>query len=130
MYSHEDTMKDILSKLPLKTRRALIGFVGWAVLLLGVVMIPYPGPGWVVVFIGLSILASEFDWAKAFHDKLRSKYDAWSDWLKAQPMYIKAIFWILTAVTVIVTVWLLNGYGLIDSWFHLHQHWLNSPFVR
>lgn len=123
-------MKNILNKLPPKTRRALIGFVGWAVLLLGIVMIPYPGPGWAVVFIGLSILASEFEWAMQLHGTLREKYDAWSDWLKVQPLYIKALFWLLTAATVVVTVWLINGYGLLNSWLQLKQDWLTSPLVR
>lgn len=108
----------------------LIGFLGWAVLLLGIVMIPYPGPGWVVVFIGLSILATEFDWARDVHDYAHGKYDLWQEWLVRQPVYIKAIFWSLTAATIIVTMWLLNGYGLMNEWFRLGQDWLKSPFVR
>lgn len=123
-------MKELLDKLPPTTRKVLIGFVGWAVLLLGVVMIPYPGPGWVVVFVGLSLLATEFAWARSFHHAVRGKYNVWLDWLSRQPRYIKTIFWILTAMTVIVTVWLVNGYGLLNSWFNLGQDWLNSPFVR
>lgn len=113
-----------------RTRKVLIGFVGWAVLLLGLVMIPYPGPGWVVVFVGLSILAQEFQWARDVHTFARGKYDEWQDWLRAQPAYIRILFWCLTAVTVIVTVWLINGYGLINSWLHLNLDWLSSPFVR
>lgn len=119
-----------MAKLPAKTRKVLIGFVGWTVLLAGMVMIPYPGPGWVIVFIGLSILATEFDWAKDLHDYARGKYDAWERWIKSQPIYIKAIFWLLTTVTVIVTLWLLNTYGLLNSILHLNMPWVESPFVR
>lgn len=115
------------NKLPRKTRRVLVGFLGWVVLLLGIVMIPYPGPGWLVVFIGLSILATEFDWAKDAHDYARSKYDAWERWLAVQPGYIKAIFWCLTCLTVIVTVWLLNGYGFINDLLGLGFDWVRSP---
>lgn len=115
------------NKLPKKTRRVLVGFLGWVVLLLGIVMIPYPGPGWVVVFIGLSILATEFDWARDLHDYARGKYDAWSRWLAAQPAYIKAIFWCLTCATVVLTIWLLNGYGLINDWLNLGFDWARSP---
>lgn len=117
-------------KLPPKTRKVLVGFAGWVVLLLGVVMIPYPGPGWVVVFLGLSILATEFAWARDIHDYARGKYDAWSKWLASQPAYIKAIFWCLTALTVIITMWLLNFYGLIVDFVHLNIHWLHSPLFR
>ena len=113
-----------------KTRKILIGFVGWAVLLAGVVMIPYPGPGWVVVFVGLSILATEFDWARDLHDYAHGKYDDWRAWMARQPIYIKAIFWLLTAATVVITMWLLNGYGLMNDWLHLHLDWLRSPLFR
>jgi uncharacterized protein (TIGR02611 family) len=111
-------------------QKTLVTLLGWSVLLLGIVMIPYPGPGWLVVFLGLSILAKEFDWARDIHDFATGKYNEWTVWLKAQPLYIKAIFWCLTTVTVLVTVWLLNGYGLINAWFNLGIDWLQSPFVR
>ena len=123
-------MEKFRSKPSSRTKRALIGLVGWAALLLGVVMIPYPGPGWVVVFIGLSILATEFDWAKDAHDFAHGKYDGWQRWIKRQPMYIRAIFWVLTCLTVIITVWLVNGYGLMNSWLNLGWDWAQSPFIR
>ena len=113
-----------------KVRKTLIGLQGWAVVLLGVVMIPYPGPGWIVVFIGLSILATEFQWAKDVHDFAHTKYDDWQRWIRTQPRYIRAIFWLLTAMTVILTVWLVNGYGFINAWLNLGVPWLDSPFVR
>jgi uncharacterized protein (TIGR02611 family) len=42
-----------------------VGFaiVGVAVLLFGIVTIPLPGPGWATVFVGLGMLALEFEWA-------------------------------------------------------------------
>ena len=82
------------------------------------------------VFIGLSILATEFGWAKDLHDYGHDKYDRWQRWLSRQPVYIKAIFWTLTAITVVVTIWLLNGYGLINDWLNLSQDWVKSPFLR
>ncbi|MEU9043383.1 MULTISPECIES: TIGR02611 family protein [unclassified Kitasatospora] len=38
--------------------------VGLAVVGLGVVMLPLPGPGWVVIFLGMGIWATEFVWAR------------------------------------------------------------------
>ena len=119
-----------MNRIPRKTRKVLIGFAGWIVLLAGTVMIPYPGPGWVVVFIGLSILAKEFQWAQDAHDFAHDRYDHWQRWIVRQPGYIKAIFWILTAATVVVTVWLLNGYGIMNAWLHLGWNWVESPFVK
>ncbi|WP_369794636.1 PGPGW domain-containing protein [Kutzneria sp. 744] len=40
-----------------------MAIAGFAVLALGIVLIPYPGPGWLVFFAGLAILATEFTWS-------------------------------------------------------------------
>ena len=106
-----------------------IGIVGGIVLVAGIIMIPYPGPGWLVVFAGLAILAQEFTWAKVVLDYVKGKYDAWQHWLSQQTFWIKALFWVLTCAVVITTIWLLNGYGLINDWLHLGQGWVRSPFV-
>lgn len=110
-------------------RRAGIALLGGIVLLLGIVAIPYPGPGWLIVFAGLGILATEFEWAKRLLDYARVKYDAWQVWLKNQPMLIKVVFWTLTAVIVVTTIWLLNGYGLINALLNLGLDWVESPLV-
>ncbi|MFF7973209.1 TIGR02611 family protein [Streptomyces sp. NPDC007905] len=54
-----------------KARRALhlswqvgVFVVGLAVVGAGVVMLPLPGPGWVVIFAGMAIWATEFVWAQ------------------------------------------------------------------
>jgi uncharacterized protein (TIGR02611 family) len=44
-------------------KRVLVGFVGGLVTLIGVVPLVAPGPGWLIIFTGLGILASEFAWA-------------------------------------------------------------------
>ncbi len=111
-------------------KRLVIGFVGGVVLLFGIVTIPYPGPGWLIVFAGLGILATEFEWAGRVLRYARGKYDAWQAWLKAQKPVVKLGFWMLTAIIVVATIYLLNGYGLINSLLNLHQDWLVSPFVR
>lgn len=38
--------------------------IGLAVVGLGIVMLPLPGPGWVVIFAGMAIWATEFVWAQ------------------------------------------------------------------
>lgn len=44
-------------------KRVFVGFVGGLVTLIGVVALVAPGPGWLIIFTGLGILASEFAWA-------------------------------------------------------------------
>ncbi|MFH8341561.1 TIGR02611 family protein [Streptomyces sp. AM6-12] len=38
--------------------------IGLAVVVAGVAMLPLPGPGWVVIFAGMAIWATEFVWAQ------------------------------------------------------------------
>jgi len=44
-------------------KRVVVGVVGGAVTLVGVIALVAPGPGWLIIFTGLGILATEFAWA-------------------------------------------------------------------
>lgn len=111
------------------SKRVVMAMVGWVVLLLGLVMVPYPGPGWLVVFAGLAILARQYVWARKTLDFAEGRYRTWRMWLHRQPMYIKVIFWLLTCLTAVITIWLLNGYGLLNELFNLGMDWLRSPLL-
>jgi uncharacterized protein (TIGR02611 family) len=52
-------------------KRVLVGVVGGLVTLLGVVALIAPGPGWLIIFTGLGILATEFAWAARALTKAR-----------------------------------------------------------
>jgi hypothetical protein len=45
-------------------RKWVVGVIGGTILLLGVAMLVLPGPGWVTIFAGLALLATEFAWAR------------------------------------------------------------------
>lgn len=45
-------------------RRIGITVAGFTVLLVGVALLVLPGPGWLVIFVGLAILAREYVWAQ------------------------------------------------------------------
>lgn len=118
-----------MEKLKKQSKKTFTGILGGVVLLVGIVAIPYPGPGWLIVFAGLGILATEFVWAKRLLDFARTKYDSWQNWLKEQPGWLRAGFWILTCIVVVATIWLLDGYGLMNRWLNLGQDWVNSPLA-
>jgi uncharacterized protein (TIGR02611 family) len=113
-----------------KVQKFATGLGGGVVLLVGLIAIPYPGPGWLIVFAGLAILSREFTWAENALKFTRKKYDQWQDWVKKQHWPVKAAIFALTCIVVITTIWLVNGYGLLNQWFSLGQDWLKSPFVR
>jgi uncharacterized protein (TIGR02611 family) len=116
-----------MEKVKRHTKRVFISIVGTVVVLVGIVAIPYPGPGWLIVFAGLAILATEFMWARRLLDFARGYYDTWTDWLKRQPFWARLAIGILTGMIVIVTLWLVNTFGLINSWLHLPFDWIQSP---
>jgi uncharacterized protein (TIGR02611 family) len=110
-----------------QAKKAIIGIIGAVVVLIGIIAIPYPGPGWLIVFAGLAILATEFAWAQRLLDRIRGKYDAWTEWLKAQSIFVKSLFAIGTCLVVVTTLWLLNGYGIMKDLFNLGLDWMQSP---
>ncbi|MBP2477573.1 uncharacterized protein (TIGR02611 family) [Crossiella equi] len=110
--------------------RIAVGVVGGAVLLLGFVLIPYPGPGWLVVFAGLAILATEFSWAATALVFAKAKYDAWTRWLRRQHWAVRWSVIGATGLFVVLTCWLLNVFGMLAGWFDLDIPWLRTPFLR
>ncbi|MFE9624158.1 TIGR02611 family protein [Streptomyces sp. NPDC006527] len=69
----EEQEQGLGSRAPefIKARRILhlswqvgIFIVGLAVVVAGIIMLPLPGPGWVVIFGGMAIWATEFVWAQ------------------------------------------------------------------
>ncbi len=111
------------------TKRIAIGIAGAVVVVAGIIMIPYPGPGWLVVFAGLGILATEFPFAEKILTYVRRQYDRWVAWPVRQTWWVRSLTLIFTVCVVIVTIWLVNGFGISNSIFHLDQEWLNSPLV-
>lgn len=53
-------------------RRLAISVVGLIVLLVGVVMLVAPGPGFLVIALGLLILSVEYEWARRHLDRAKS----------------------------------------------------------
>lgn len=119
--------EDILIHMKRRLKKALVTVVGFFVLVAGIIMIPYPGPGWGVVILGLIILATEYVWARRARDFVKARYDAWREWVSKQNRALRAIFWLTTALIVVMTIWLLNGYGFINDWLNLGIDGLQSP---
>lgn len=116
-----------MDKIKRHSKRVFIGVVGVSVFLIGVVLIPYPGPGWLIVFAGLAILSTEFEFAQRVLDFLKDKYDKWVVWLKRQHVVVQLLVLAFTGLVIVTTVWLLNGFGIANHFLGLNQEWLNSP---
>lgn len=113
-----------------RVRRIAIAVAGGSVLLVGIIAIPYPGPGWLIVFTGLAILATEFPWARRVLDFAKYRYDLWRAWLRRQSTMVRIAVLAATGLVVLATLWLLNVFGLLAGLLHLSAPWLYSPFVN
>jgi uncharacterized protein (TIGR02611 family) len=107
----------------------LVGVVGTAVLIAGIIAIPYPGPGWLILFAGLAILGTEFRWAKQVLHWTRARYDAWTAWLRRQRPAVRLAVILGTGLFVLATLWLLNVFGLVAGWVGLQWDWVRSPMA-
>lgn len=119
-----------MNKVVSRSKKVLVGILGGLATLIGLVLVPYPGPGWLIVFAGLAILATEFEFADRILQFARGKYDTWSDWLKAQPIVIRIAVLALTGLVVVATLWLLNAFALMGGLVGINYDWLVSPIFR
>lgn len=63
--------------------------VGLAIIVLGALLLPLPGPGWVIIFLGLGVLASEFTWAKRLLSYAHRQVTAWTRWVRGQSVVVR-----------------------------------------
>jgi uncharacterized protein (TIGR02611 family) len=52
-------------------RRVIVAMVGATVMLIGIALLVLPGPAFVVIPVGLAILATEYAWARRWLRKVR-----------------------------------------------------------
>lgn len=64
--------------------RVTIGTLGAAIALFGLVLVPLPGPGWLIVFLGLAILGTEFRWARRLSGWLKRMLSRFWAWQKSR----------------------------------------------
>jgi uncharacterized protein (TIGR02611 family) len=83
-----------------------IGALGAIVVAVGILLIPFPGPGWAIVIVGLAILALEFAWAKNLLDFTRHHVRSWTHWVGRQSLPMRALIGVVGMIFVSAIVWL------------------------
>lgn len=71
--------------------RVLIGAVGTIIVVIGLLLIPLPGPGWALVFVGVAVWATEFAWAYRLLQFGRRVLASWTDWVKRQSLVVRLL---------------------------------------
>lgn len=85
--------------------QVLVALAGAAVIALGIVLLPLPGPGWLVIFVGLGIWASEFRWAARLLRWVRGRVRAWTRWMGRRAPFTRVL------VTLVLLVAVAAGVG-------------------
>src|SRR5215471_15034560 len=86
---HLQNCRGIGARMILKTveqvRRIFRIVAGFTLLAAGVVMLVTPGPGWVVILLGLGLLAAEFVWARRLMDRIKREGNRIKDTVLGKP---------------------------------------------
>ena len=96
------------------TLQILFGLLGAVVVAIGIILIPFPGPGWLIVLAGLAIWAVEFVWAQRLLHFTRRRLEGWWHWLGRQNMAIRLLAGLvgLIFVSAVVLVSLRYSFGI------------------
>jgi uncharacterized protein (TIGR02611 family) len=89
-----------------------VAILGGLVVVVGLILIPLPGPGWLIVFGGLAIWAVEFAWARHLLRLARDLLNRWRTWLAARHWLIRVPLIAVLAVLLAAIVWLSLKHGL------------------
>jgi uncharacterized protein (TIGR02611 family) len=107
--------------------RIVVGVVGLVIVVIGLILVPFPGPGWVIVFVGLAIWASEFEWAQRLLHRARNTLGSWNDWLRRQAWWVKGLVLLLTIAAVALFFWVLFLVTRVPSYLpDVVEKWLKK----
>jgi uncharacterized protein (TIGR02611 family) len=98
--------------------QVLVFVVGLAVVVAGIIMLPLPGPGWLVIFGGMAIWATEFVWAQLVLRWTKRKVTeaaqkALDPKVRRRNIILTVIGLVIVAVLVGVYVW---KFGIVMPW--------------
>jgi uncharacterized protein (TIGR02611 family) len=66
-----------------------ITLAGLVVIGVGVLLLPLPGPGWLIIFAGLGLLATEYEWASRLLRRTRGLVVGWTQWAARQSLPVR-----------------------------------------
>jgi len=82
-YDHHRARLDAFPRLR-TAYKLLVAVVGLVVVVVGLILVPLPGPGWLIVFVGVAVLGTEFPAAHRVTEfvrrqvrRLRTRWRAW-----------------------------------------------------
>ena len=103
--------------------RIVVGALGGLIVIVGLALVPLPGPGWLIVFVGVGILATEFTWAERLLEIGKDLLDRWTGWLGRQPIWVRGLIglacFVFVAAVLVVTLRIFGAPGWVPDWVPL-----------
>jgi uncharacterized protein (TIGR02611 family) len=96
--------------------RLAVTVVGVAVIAIGIVLLPLPGPGWLIIFAGLGVLGTEYAWAARLLRWVRARVRRWTRWIAAKPVWFRLGAGLLSLIVIAGL--------LVAAWFVPFGAWL------
>ncbi len=90
--------------------RALFALAGFGVVVLGLLLIPLPGPGLLIVAVGLGMLALEFAWAERLLERTLGRMES------AKQTAVEARPWQMALGALVVAACAASGLAIVLLW--------------
>jgi uncharacterized protein (TIGR02611 family) len=68
-----------------------VTILGVGIIAGGIVLLPLPGPGWLIIFAGLGLLATEYEWAARLLRYARRTVSRWTTWVSNQSRGVQVL---------------------------------------
>lgn len=105
------------------TYRIGVGVVGLAIIVVGIIALPLPGPGWAIIFTGLGLWSTEFVWAKRLLRWTKRMVLGWARWLARRARWVQVLVSLLIVFLVVDIIW---GMLLITGVPSFLPEWVKS----
>lgn len=111
----EETIAEAKAHILIRIPRMILGFL---IVIVGIIALPLPGPGWLIILAGLGILSVDFVWAAKLITYIRRRIPGVPEDGQI-PARTWAIMGAIMAVAAAASVWwyLFDGKATVTGWF-------------
>jgi uncharacterized protein (TIGR02611 family) len=109
------------------TKKVVIAIVGGAIVVIGLLLVPLPGPGWLIVLAGLGVWAIEFVWARQLLKFVRAQLQRWLVWIGLRPLWQRLLLGAAGLVVLGALAWFalyvgVGREGMETFWDYITTH--------
>jgi uncharacterized protein (TIGR02611 family) len=109
------------------TKKVVIALIGAAIVALGLLLVPLPGPGWLIVLAGLGVWAIEFVWARQLLKFARAQLQRWLVWVGMRPIWQRWLLGLAGLILLVGLAWLalwmgVGKQGIANFWDYITTH--------